>query len=122
VTDLRGGNGTPALLSARDQQIAYQILKEIEARVNFLNNVGLGYLSLARSAGSFERRRSAAYPAGDPDRQPAHRSPVRAGRAVDWAAPARQRKLIHTLMDLRDLGNTLLVVEHDEETMRMATT
>src|SRR5690606_13271122 len=50
ITDLRGKNGTPALLTEREQQIGHQILNEIEARVGFLNNVGLNYLSLARAA------------------------------------------------------------------------
>ena len=120
VTDLRGGNGTPALLSERDQQIAYQILKEIEARVNFLNNVGLGYLNLARSAGSLS--------GGEAQRI---RLATQIGSQLmgvlyvldEPSIGLHQRdnaKLIHTLMELRDLGNTLLVVEHDEETMRMA--
>ncbi len=120
VTDLRGGNGTPALLSERDQQIAYQILKEIEARVNFLNNVGLGYLNLARSSGTLS--------GGEAQRI---RLATQIGSQLmgvlyvldEPSIGLHQRdnaKLIHTLMDLRDLGNTLLVVEHDEETMRMA--
>jgi excinuclease ABC subunit A len=120
VTDLRGGNGTPALLSERDQHIAYQILKEIEARVNFLNNVGLGYLNLARSAGSLS--------GGEAQRI---RLATQIGSQLmgvlyvldEPSIGLHQRdnaKLIQTLMELRDLGNTLLVVEHDEETMRMA--
>ncbi len=120
VADLRGHNGTPALLSERDQQIAYQILKEIEARVNFLNNVGLGYLSLARSAGSLS--------GGEAQRI---RLATQIGSQLtgvlyvldEPSIGLHQRdnaKLIQTLMDLRDLGNTLLVVEHDEETMRSA--
>ncbi len=120
VLDLRGGNGTSALLSERDQQIAYQILKEIEARVNFLNNVGLGYLSLARSAGTLS--------GGEAQRI---RLATQIGSQLtgvlyvldEPSIGLHQRdnaKLIQTLMRLRDLGNTLLVVEHDEETMRMA--
>ena len=120
VTDLRGGNGTPALLSERDQQIAYQILKEIEARVNFLNNVGLGYLNLSRSAGSLS--------GGEAQRI---RLATQIGSQLtgvlyvldEPSIGLHQRdnaKLIQTLMNLRDLGNTLLVVEHDEETMRLA--
>jgi len=120
VTDLRGGNGTPALLSDRDQQIAYQILKEIEARVNFLNNVGLGYLNLARSAGSLS--------GGEAQRI---RLATQIGSQLtgvlyvldEPSIGLHQRdnaRLIQTLMNLRDLGNTLLVVEHDEETMRLA--
>ncbi|MFN8448670.1 MAG: excinuclease ABC subunit UvrA [Anaerolineae bacterium] len=120
VADLRGHNGTPALLTERDQQIAYQILKEIEARVNFLNNVGLGYLNLARSAASLS--------GGEAQRI---RLATQIGSQLtgvlyvldEPSIGLHQRdnaKLIHTLMGLRDLGNTLLVVEHDEETMRMA--
>ncbi len=120
VADLRGHNGTPALLSDRDQQIAYQILKEIEARVNFLNNVGLGYLSLGRSSGTLS--------GGEAQRI---RLATQIGSQLtgvlyvldEPSIGLHQRdnaKLIQTLMELRDLGNTLLVVEHDEETMRMA--
>ncbi len=120
VTDLRGRNGTPALLSDRDQQIAYQILKEIEARVKFLNNVGLGYLNLARSSGTLS--------GGEAQRI---RLATQIGSQLtgvlyvldEPSIGLHQRdnaKLIQTLMELRDLGNTLLVVEHDEETMRMA--
>jgi excinuclease ABC subunit A len=120
VADLRGKNGTPALLNERDQQIAIQILKEIEARVNFLNNVGLSYLNLSRSAGSLS--------GGEAQRI---RLATQIGSQLtgvlyvldEPSIGLHQRdnaKLIHTLMDLRDLGNTLLVVEHDEETMRMA--
>ncbi|MEO8393557.1 MAG: excinuclease ABC subunit UvrA [Chloroflexota bacterium] len=120
VLSLRGINGTAALLSDRDQQIAYQILKEIEARVNFLNNVGLGYLSLARSAGSLS--------GGEAQRI---RLATQIGSQLtgvlyvldEPSIGLHQRdnaKLIRTLMELRDLGNTLLVVEHDEETMRLA--
>ncbi len=120
VADLRGRNGTPALLNDRDQQIAYQILKEIEARVNFLNNVGLGYLNLARSSGTLS--------GGEAQRI---RLATQIGSQLtgvlyvldEPSIGLHQRdnaKLIQTLMELRDLGNTLLVVEHDEETMRMA--
>ncbi len=120
VTDLRGRNGTPALLSARDQEIAYQILNEIEARVQFLNNVGLGYLSLSRSAGTLS--------GGEAQRI---RLATQIGSRLtgvlyvldEPSIGLHQRdnaKLIRTLMELRDLGNTLLVVEHDEETMRSA--
>src|SRR5690606_33634503 len=96
------------------------ILNEIEARVNFLNNVGLSYLSLARSAATLS--------GGEAQRI---RLATQIGSRLTGAlyvldAPSiglHQRdnaKLITTLKDLRDLGNTLLVVEHDEETMRTA--
>jgi excinuclease ABC subunit A len=120
VAQLRGAYDTPALLSERDQQIAHQILNEIESRVGFLNNVGLGYLNLARSAGSLS--------GGEAQRI---RLATQIGSRLtgvlyvldEPSIGLHQRdnaKLIQTLMDLRDLGNTLLVVEHDEETMRSA--
>ncbi len=120
VESLRGINGTAARLNEREQQIAYQILKEIEARVGFLNNVGLNYLTLARSAGSLS--------GGEAQRI---RLATQIGSRLtgvlyvldEPSIGLHQRdnaKLIHTLMGMRDLGNTLLVVEHDEETMRSA--
>ena len=120
VEGLRGQDGTVAALSNRDQQIAYQILKEIEERVRFLNDVGLGYLTLARSAASLS--------GGEAQRI---RLATQIGSRLtgvlyvldEPSIGLHQRdngKLIRTLMDLRDLGNTVLVVEHDEETMRCA--
>ncbi len=120
VDALRGKNGNPALLSDRDNQIAHQILNEIEARVNFLNDVGLSYLSLSRSSGSLS--------GGEAQRI---RLATQIGSRLtgvlyvldEPSIGLHQRdnaKLIRTLMELRDLGNTLLVVEHDEETMRSA--
>ncbi|KXK48556.1 MAG: excinuclease ABC subunit UvrA [Anaerolineae bacterium] len=120
VDSLRGNNGTVATLSHRDQQIAYQILKEIEERVRFLNDVGLSYLTLARSAASLS--------GGEAQRI---RLATQIGSRLtgvlyvldEPSIGLHQRdngKLIRTLMDLRDLGNTVLVVEHDEETMRCA--
>jgi excinuclease ABC subunit A len=117
VESLRGPN---ALLNEREQQIAYQILKEIAARVGFLNNVGLNYLALARSAGSLS--------GGEAQRI---RLATQIGSRLtgvlyvldEPSIGLHQRdnaKLIDTLMEMRDLGNTLLVVEHDEETMRSA--
>jgi excinuclease ABC subunit A len=117
VESLRGPN---ALLNEREQQIAYQILKEIVARVGFLNNVGLNYLTLARSAGSLS--------GGEAQRI---RLATQIGSRLtgvlyvldEPSIGLHQRdnaKLIDTLVGMRDLGNTLLVVEHDEETMRSA--
>jgi excinuclease ABC subunit A len=117
VGSLRGENG---LLNERDQQIAHQILNEIEARVTFLVNVGLGYLNLARAAGTLS--------GGEAQRI---RLATQIGSRLtgvlyvldEPSIGLHQRdnaKLIDTLMELRDLGNTLLVVEHDEETMRCA--
>jgi excinuclease ABC subunit A len=120
VDSLRGRNGKPPLLVERDQQIAYQILREIEARVGFLNDVGLNYLTLGRSAGSLS--------GGESQRI---RLATQIGSRLtgvlyvldEPSIGLHQRdnaKLIQTLMSMRDLGNTLLVVEHDEETMRCA--
>ncbi len=120
VNGLRGIDGQKAKLNTRDQQIAYQILKEIEARVGFLNNVGLNYLSLSRAAGSLS--------GGEAQRI---RLATQIGSRLtgvlyvldEPSIGLHQRdnaKLISTLMEMRDLGNTLFVVEHDEETMRMA--
>jgi len=120
VKSLRGRGGQPALLNDRDQQIGVQILNEIESRVNFLYNVGLGYLTLARSAttlsgGEAQRIRLAT--------QIGSRLTGVLYVLDEPSIGLHQRdnaKLIRTLMDLRDLGNTVLVVEHDEETMRTA--
>lgn len=120
VDSLRGRNGQSATLTEREQEIAYQILKEIEARVGFLNDVGLNYLTLARSAGSLS--------GGEAQRI---RLATQIGSRLtgvlyvldEPSIGLHQRdnaKLITTLMSMRDLGNTLLVVEHDEETMRCA--
>jgi len=120
VESLRGINGTAARLNEREQQIAYQILKEIESRVGFLNNVGLNYLTLGRAAGSLS--------GGEAQRI---RLATQIGSRLtgvlyvldEPSIGLHQRdngKLIQTLMGMRDLGNTLLVVEHDEETMRCA--
>ncbi len=121
VQDLRGtGTEGMARLSQRDQEISYQILKEIEARVGFLNDVGLGYLTLGRSAGTLS--------GGEAQRI---RLATQIGSRLtgvlyvldEPSIGLHQRdnaRLIHTLTDLRDLGNTVLVVEHDEDTMRAA--
>jgi excinuclease ABC subunit A len=120
IANLRGKNGVPALLTEREQQIGHQILNEIEARVGFLNNVGLNYLSLARAASTLS--------GGEAQRI---RLATQIGSRLtgvlyvldEPSIGLHQRdnaKLIQTLMGLRDLGNTLLVVEHDEETMRSA--
>lgn len=119
VDSLRGHGQNPGL-NARDQEIAYQILKEIEARVRFLNDVGLSYLTLARSAGSLS--------GGEAQRI---RLATQIGSRLtgvlyvldEPSIGLHQRdnaRLIHTLEGLRDLGNTVLVVEHDEDTMRSA--
>jgi len=113
-------NGATEALSNRDQQIARQILKEIADRVRFLNDVGLGYLSLNRTAGTLS--------GGEAQRI---RLATQVGSRLtgvlyvldEPSIGLHQRdnaRLINTLVDLRDLGNTVLVVEHDEETLRSA--
>lgn len=120
VQSLRGTNGKPPLLNELDQHIAYQILKEIEARVTFLVDVGLDYLTMSRSSGSLS--------GGEAQRI---RLATQIGSQLtgvlyvldEPSIGLHQRdnaRLIHTLERMRDLGNTLLVVEHDDETMRCA--
>ncbi len=107
-------------LTARETQIADRVLKEVHARLRFLLNVGLDYLSLARpaatlSGGEAQRIRLATqigsglvgvlYVLDEPSIGLHQRD---------------NRRLIETLTRLRDLGNTLIVVEHDEETIRAA--
>ncbi len=107
-------------LGVREEQIAKPILKEVKARLNFLKNVGLDYLSLSRSAGTLS--------GGESQRI---RLATQMGSALtgvlyildEPSIGLHQRdneKLIATLKHLRDLGNTLIVVEHDEDTMRAA--
>lgn len=107
-------------LSPREQKIAAQILKEIHARLNFLLNVGLDYLTLARSAGTLS--------GGEAQRI---RLATQIGSGLQGvlyvldepSIGLHQRdnnRLLATLKHLRDLGNTLIVVEHDEDTMYAA--
>ena len=109
--------GLPAQLSSRQMVIAERVVKEVLERLNFLTDVGLGYLTLDRSAktlsgGEAQRIRLA--------------SQIGSGLMGvlyvldEPSIGLHQRdnhKLIETLKRLRDLGNTVLVVEHDEETM-----
>lgn len=107
-------------LTERQQFIALQILKEILARLRFLNDVGLDYLTLDRAAGTLS--------GGEAQRI---RLATQIGSGLvgvlyildEPSIGLHQRdnsKLLATLQHLRDLGNTLLVVEHDEETMYAA--
>jgi excinuclease ABC subunit A len=107
-------------LSKKDEMIARQVLKEIKGRLQFLNNVGLSYLTLERRAGTlsggeFQRIHLATqlgvglvgvlYILDEPSIGLHQRD---------------NKKLLDTLKTLRDLGNTVIVVEHDEETMMNA--
>lgn len=107
-------------LTPREQKISYLIIKEIKARLNFLVNVGLNYLTLSRSSGSLS--------GGESQRI---RLATQIGSGLvgvlyildEPSIGLHQRdnsRLIATLKRLRDLGNTLIVVEHDEETIRNA--
>ncbi len=104
----------------REELIAHQILKEIRARLGFLPNVGLGYLSLARSAttlsGGESQRIRLATQIGS--------SLVGVLYILDEPSIGLHQRdndrLLATLKTLRDLGNTLIVIEHDEDTMREA--
>ena len=104
-------------LSEKDTMIADRILKEIRERLGFLNSVGLSYLTLARSSGSLS--------GGESQRI---RLATQIGSSLvgvlyildEPSIGLHQRdneKLLQTLKNLRDLGNTLIVVEHDEDTM-----
>jgi excinuclease ABC subunit A len=110
----------PEQLNEKEMTIAKQVLKEINERLGFLKNVGLGYLSLSRAArtlsgGEAQRIRLATQIGSN-----------LMGVLYILDEPSiglHQRdntKLINTLHRLRDLGNTLIVVEHDEETIRSA--
>ena len=108
------------VLTEKEQLIASQILKEIRARLGFLQSVGLGYLTLSRTAATLS--------GGESQRI---RLATQIGSSLmgvlyildEPSIGLHQRdnaKLLRTLRQLRDLGNTLIVVEHDEETMRAA--
>ena len=107
-------------LSDKEKVISEQVLKEIKSRLNFLLNVGLDYLNLARSSGTLS--------GGESQRI---RLATQIGSALmgvlyildEPSIGLHQRdndRLIETLKNLRDVGNTVIVVEHDEDTMREA--
>ena len=107
-------------LTPKEGEIAHQILKEINDRLRFLERVGLGYLTLSRAAGTLS--------GGEAQRI---RLATQIGSNLTGVLyvldepsiglhQRDNRRLIDTLKALRDLGNTLIVVEHDEETIRSA--
>ncbi len=111
---------TPSLLSGKDYAIAERALKEIRDRLIFLTNVGLDYLSMERTAGTLS--------GGEAQRI---RLATQVGSRLtgvlyvldEPSIGLHQRdtaRLIHTLKEMRDLGNTVLVVEHDEQTISAA--
>ena len=106
------------LLTSREKAIAEQILKEIEARLRFLLNIGLDYLTLSRTASTLS--------GGEAQRI---RLATQIGSGLMGVLyvcdepsiglhPADDHRLIRTLQNLRDIGNTVLIVEHDEAIMR----
>ncbi|MBO7151755.1 MAG: excinuclease ABC subunit UvrA, partial [Clostridia bacterium] len=107
-------------LTETEEMIARRIVKEIQARLNFLINVGLGYLTLSRTASTLS--------GGESQRI---RLATQIGSGLTGVLyildepsiglhQRDNRKLLNSLKGLRDLGNTLIVVEHDEETVREA--
>ena len=110
----------PLELTEREPQIAERVLKEINERLRFLLDVGLDYLSLSRATGSLS--------GGEAQRI---RLATQIGSGLVGVLyvldepsiglhQRDNRRLIDTLIRLRDLGNTLIVVEHDEDTIRTA--
>ncbi|KMJ58966.1 excinuclease ABC subunit A [Bacillus sp. LL01] len=107
-------------LTEKERKIAHMILREIEERLGFLNNVGLDYLTLSRAAGTLS--------GGEAQRI---RLATQIGSRLtgvlyildEPSIGLHQRdndRLIQTLKNMRDIGNTLIVVEHDEDTMMAA--
>ena len=109
--------GIPAMLSPQQSEIARAILKEIDERLGFLNNVGLDYLNLDRTSGTLS---------GGESQRIRLASQIGSGLSGVLDEPSiglHQRDndmLLATLRRLRDLGNTVLVVEHDEDAIRSA--
>ncbi|MFH1258335.1 MAG: excinuclease ABC subunit UvrA [Elusimicrobiota bacterium] len=107
-------------LSEREKTIAYQVLKEIKSRLSFLVNVGLDYITLERQTGSL---------AGGEAQRISLATQIGSGlvgvlyvldEPTIGLHQRDNRRLLDTLLRLRDLGNTLILVEHDEETIRRA--
>jgi excinuclease ABC subunit A len=110
----------PAKLTAKQREIAQRILKEIKARLGFLNNVGLDYLTLSRASGTLS---------GGESQRIRLASQIGSGLTGvlyvldEPSIGLHQRdndRLLATLRRLRDLGNTVIVVEHDEDAIRAA--
>ena len=111
--------GLPGKLSAKQQEIAARVLKEIRERLGFLDNVGLGYLTLARDSGTLS---------GGESQRIRLASQIGSGLTGvlyvldEPSIGLHQRdndRLLETLKNLRDLGNTVIVVEHDEDAIRI---
>ena len=113
-------DGLPAKLKAKDQEIAARILKEIRERLKFLVDVGLDYLNLSRTSGTLS---------GGESQRIRLASQIGSGLTGvlyvldEPSIGLHQRdnaRLLDTLVHLRDLGNTVIVVEHDEDAIRLA--
>jgi len=120
VGHLSGDNNGQPILTQRDMLIARQILKEIRSRISFLQDVGLGYITLDRPSASLS--------GGEAQRI---RLATQIGSGLMGVLyicdeptvglhPADSYRLIQTLKRLRDMGNTIIVVEHDESVMKAA--
>ncbi|WP_262695346.1 excinuclease ABC subunit UvrA [Kordiimonas aquimaris] len=112
--------GLPDRLTKKQTQIAEKVLKEIQDRLGFLNNVGLQYLTLSRSSGTLS---------GGESQRIRLASQIGSGLTGvlyvldEPSIGLHQRdndRLLETLKNLRDIGNTVLVVEHDEDAIRTA--
>ncbi len=112
--------GLPARLTGKQQEIAARVLKEIRERLGFLNNVGLSYLTLARDSGTLS---------GGESQRIRLASQIGSGLTGvlyvldEPSIGLHQRdndRLLETLKNLRDIGNTVIVVEHDEDAIRTA--
>ena len=112
--------GLPAQLTAKQQEIAARVLKEIRERLGFLDKVGLSYLTLARDSGTLS---------GGESQRIRLASQIGSGLTGvlyvldEPSIGLHQRdndRLLETLRNLRDLGNTVIVVEHDEDAIRSA--
>ena len=112
----------PKNLTPKQREIAGRILKEINERLGFLNNVGLEYLALNRASGTLS---------GGEGQRIRLASQIGSGLTGvlyvldEPSIGLHQRdndRLLHTLKRLRDLGNTVIVVEHDEDAIRAPTT
>lgn len=108
------------ILTDKDKQIAYRVLKEISERLGFLNNVGLDYLNLSRTSGTLS---------GGESQRIRLASQIGSGLTGvlyvldEPSIGLHQRdngRLLETLCNLRDMGNSVLVVEHDEDAIRAA--
>ena len=112
--------GLPAQLTAKQQEIAARVFKEIRERLGFLDKVGLSYLTLARDSGTLS---------GGESQRIRLASQIGSGLTGvlyvldEPSIGLHQRdndRLLETLRNLRDLGNTVIVVEHDEDAIRSA--